>query len=185
MKKIVIPFISLAFLAWSCNSSTENSSGKDSVTVNIANDTAESTVTVDSVPANSQTVDSLLQKPITTPANNPFGLKVGDNLLKSGALEKEPLMARMKTILGDKFDDYKKFLKTAKVLKKDTDGFLYTMGEESKGSKNKAFFLYQHEKDVLFLGFQKGDERMMMNDMKSRLFAPEEVDQWAERPLDQ
>ena len=90
----------------------------------------------------------------------------------------------MKTILGDKFEDYKKFLKTSKVLKKDTDGFLYTMGEESKGSKNKAFFLYQHEKDVLFLGFQKGDERMMLNDMKSRLFAPEQVDQWAESPLE-
>jgi hypothetical protein len=184
MKKIYISFLSLSILVWSCNSASENNSGKDSVTVNISNDTTEASAKVDSAVENSKTVDSLLKKPVTTPANNPFGLKAGDNILKSGAFDKEPLKSRMQTILGDKFEDYKKFLKTSKVLKKDTDGFLYTMGEESKGSKNKAFFLYQHEKDVLFLGFQKGDERMMLNDMKSRLFAPEQVDQWAESPLE-
>lgn len=184
MKKLLISIISLTLLIWSCGKASDGDKSSDSVTVVISNDTTEDIHSRDSVAPNSKVVDSLLKKPVTTPSNNPFGLKAGDNLLTSGALNKNPLNLRMMVILGDKFDDYKKFLSTAKVLKKDTDGFLYTMGAESKGSKNQAFFLYQHEKDVLFLGFQKGDERMMLNDVKSRLFAPEVVDQWAERPLE-
>ncbi len=136
------------------------------------------------IPANTKTVDSLLKKPVTTPANNPFGLRAGDNLLTSGALNKDPLNIRMKIILGDKFDDYKKFLATAKALKKDSDGFLYTQGAAAKGSKDQAFFLYHHENNVLFIGYQKDGERMMLNDMKSRMFAPQTVDTWIERPIE-
>ncbi|WP_299253007.1 hypothetical protein [uncultured Cytophaga sp.] len=128
-----------------------------------------------------KTIDSLLKKPVTTPANNPFGLKSGDKLIP--ALAKDPLKERMKTILGDKYAEYVKFLATAKPLKKDSDGFLYTQGAASAGSKNEAFFLYHHENDVLFLGFQKGTERVMLNDMKSRMFAPQKVDDWVERPV--
>lgn len=188
MRKPSVLYAAIALLSlfiWSCGESTENvQKPEDSVIVMIENDTTEDRPKADSVAPNSKVVDSLLKKPVTTPSNNPFGLKAGDHLLKSGVFDKEPLNTRMQIVLGDKFEDYKKFLATAKVLKKDTDGFLYTMGAESKGSPNQAFFLYQHEKDVLFLGFQKGKERMMLNDVKSRLFAPEVVDQWAERPLE-
>jgi hypothetical protein len=131
---------------------------------------------------NTKTIDSLLKQPITTPANNPFGLRAGDKLVP--ALAKEPLKKRMQGILGDKYAEYVKFLATAKPLKKDSDGFLYTQGAASIGSKNEAFFLYHHENDVLFLGYQKGDERVMLNDMKSRMFAPQKVDDWVERPVE-
>lgn len=133
---------------------------------------------------NTKSVDSLLKKPVTTPANNPFDLRAGDNLATVKAFDKEPLKSRVKTILGDKFDDYVKFLTTAKGLKKDSDGFLYTFGKESKTSGNEAFFLYQHEKDVLFLGFKKDSERLMLNDMKSRMFFPTTVEEWADRPVE-
>ena len=48
MKKIYISFLSLSILVWSCNSASENNSGKDSVTVNISNDTTEVSAKVDS-----------------------------------------------------------------------------------------------------------------------------------------
>jgi len=185
MKQVFIPILAAMLLVCSCeNKATEKTDGSDSVNVIIENDTVDEVKKIDSLPPNSKIVDSLLKKPVTTPANNPFGLKAGDNLLSLGALNKEPLKTRLMIILGDKFDDYKKYLTTAKPLKKDSDGFLYTQGAAAKGSKNQAFFLYQHEKDVLFVGFQKEEERIMLNDMKSRLFAPESVDMWAERPIE-
>lgn len=185
MKKIFFPLVAAVLLISACDSKkTDQVTTDDSINVVIENDTVDEVKKIDSLPPNSKIVDSLLKRPVTTPANNPFGLKAGDNLVTSGALNKEPLKTRLQIILGDKFDAYKKFLATAKPLKKDSDGFLYTQGAASKGSKNQAFFLYQHEKDVLFIGFQKDAERMMLNDMKSRLFAPESVDQWAERPVE-
>jgi len=191
MKKLFISTLLLSLVFWSCG--TKKSEATDSDTLQTTADLDTST-TVDTskiaapaekkvIPPNSKEVDALLKKPVTTPANNPFNLKAGDNLITSGALLKEPLKSRLKTILGDKFEEYVKFLATSKGLKKDTDGFLYTEGAAAKGSKNQAFFMYQHEADVLFIGYQKGEERMMLNDMKSRLFAPETVDMWAERPI--
>lgn len=194
MKNLFTPFIVACILFCSCDKKpaegttatlTDSSSAASVDTSSAADAAAVSDPTEKKViPPNSKVVDSLLQKPVTTPANNPFGLKAGDDLLKTGALNKEPLKMRMQIILGDKYDAYKKFLATAKPLKKDSDGFLYTQGAASKGSKNQAFFLYQHEKDVLFIGFQKGEERLMLNDMKARMFAPESVDMWAERPIE-
>lgn len=191
MKQLFISTLLLTAVLWSCKSKSTETTNSDTLQTTASIDTS---TTVDTskiaapaekkvIPPNSKEVDALLKKPVTTPANNPFNLKAGDNLLTSGALTKEPLKSRLKTILGDKFDEYVKFLTTAKALKKDTDGFLYTDGAASKGSKNQAFFLYQHEADVLFIGYQKGQERMMLNDMKSRLFAPETVDIWAERAI--
>lgn len=191
MKQLFISTLLLSLVFWSCDH--KNTEGvideRDSLhTI----DSAESHVDTSKIaaptekkiiPANSKEVEALLKKPVTTPANNPFNLKAGDNLIASGALMKEPLKSRLKTILGDKFEEYVTFLSTSKGLKKDTDGFLYTEGSAAKGSKNQAFFMYQHEADVLFIGYQKGPERMMLNDMKSRLFAPETVDMWAERPI--
>ncbi len=193
MKHLFI-FIAACFVFWSCDQKPT----EETLTQTTADSIAERNAMIGSadtalkpapmekkvIPPNSKVVDSLLKKPVTTPANNPFGLKPGDNLLASGALNKEPLKMRMEIILGDKFDEYKKFLTTAKVLKKDSDGFLYAEGAAAKGSKNKAFFLYQHEQDVLFIGYQKGEERLMLNDMKSRMYAPESVDMWAERPIE-
>lgn len=134
--------------------------------------------------ANTKAVDSLLNKPVTTPANNPFDLREKDQLLTVKAFEKEPLKSRAKAILGDKFDAYVKYLTTSKGLKKDSDGFLYTSGKEAKGSTNEAFFLYQHEKDVLFLGFRQGSERLMLQDMKSRMFFPTSVEEWSAQPVE-
>ncbi|ABG57862.1 hypothetical protein [Cytophaga hutchinsonii] len=194
MKHLSILVAAACFALWSCDQKPPKETLTQAQTDSIAALTAtQSSVDTASKPApmekkiippNSKVVDSLLKKPVTTPANNPFGLKPGDNLLTSGALNKEPLKMRMQIILGDKFDEYKKFLTTAKALKKDSDGFLYAEGAAAKGSKNKAFFLYQHEQDVLFVGYQKGEERLMLNDMKSRMFAPESVDMWAERPIE-
>ena len=193
MKHLFTSFIVAGFVFCSCDKkpaegTTEGTTDSLTALANtMAADTASKLAPTEKkvVPPNSKVVDSLLKKPVTTPANNPFGLKAGDNLLTAGALNKEPLKMRMQIILGDKFDEYKSFLKTAKPLKKDSDGFLYTQGAAAKGSKNQAFFLYQHEKDVLFIGFQKGPERLMLNDMKARMFAPESVDMWAERPIEE
>lgn len=193
MKKIFISTILLSLVLWSCDPKktdgvTEEGDslatiGSTETTVDTSKIPAPAEKKI--IPANSKEVDALLKKPVTTPANNPFDLRAGDNLITSGALTKEPLKSRLKSILGDKFDEYVKFLATAKALKKDSDGFLYTEGAAAKGSKNQAFFLYQHEADVLFIGYQKGEERMMLNDMKSRLFAPESVDMWVERSIAQ
>ncbi|MGN6646820.1 MAG: hypothetical protein ACTHJT_09865 [Cytophaga sp.] len=191
MKKILVSALLLTIGFASCEHKNTEKTDKDSLQANASADTSLSVDTSKVaaptekkvIPPNSKEVEALLNKPVTTPANNPFNLRAGDNLLKSGAFTKEPLKSRMKTILGDKFDEYVTFLATAKPLKKDSDGFLYTDGAASKGSKNQAFFLYQHEADVLFIGYQKGEERMMLNDMKSRLFAPESVDMWAERAI--
>lgn len=151
-------------------------------TIDHKDTTAADEVThVEVLKPDTKTIDSLLKKPVTTPANNPFGLKAGDKL--TPAFAKEPLKKRMQGILGDKYEAYIKFLTTAKTLKKDSDGFLYTQGASAIGSKNEAFFLYQHENDVLFVGYQKGAERLMLNDMKSRMFAPQKVDDWVERPI--
>lgn len=184
MKKIAYPIALSALIFLACDKKTEVASEDiDSATVVVEDTSIHDKVKhIDSIPPNSQVVDSLLKKPVTTPANNPFGLKSGDKL--QGALSKEPLKKRLQTILGDKFEEYVKFLTTAKALKKDSDGFLYTQGASAKGSKNEAFFLYHHENDVLFVGFQKGAERMMLNDMKSRMFAPQSVDNWVERPIE-
>lgn len=184
MKKIAYPIALSVLIFLACDKKTEVTETIDSTPVAVSEDTtiADKVVHIDSIPANSQTVDSLLKKPVTTPANNPFGLKAGDKL--AAALSKDPLKKRLQGILGDKFDEYVKFLTTAKALKKDSDGFLYTQGAAAKGSKNEAFFLYHHENDVLFLGYQKGEERMMLNDMKSRMFAPQSVDTWIERPIE-
>ncbi len=191
MKKTLVSALLLTIALASCEHKNTEKTDKDSLQTNASADTSLSVDTSKVaaptekkvIPPNSKEVEALLNKPVTTPANNPFNLRAGDNLLKSGALTKEPLKSRMKTILGDKFDEYVAFLATAKPLKKDSDGFLCTDGAASKGSKNQAFFLYQHEADVLFIGYQKGEERMMLNDMKSRLFAPESVDMWAERAI--
>ena len=184
MKKIAYPIALSALIILACGKKIETTETIDSSTAVVIEDTtiADKVKHIDSIPANSETVDSLLKKPVTTPANNPFGLNTGDKL--SAALSKDPLKKRLQAILGDKFDDYVKFLTTAKALKKDSDGFLYTQGAAAKGSKNEAFFLYHHENDVLFLGYQKGEERMMLNDMKSRMFAPQTVDNWVERPIE-
>lgn len=184
MKKILYPIALSALITVSCDKKTEVVTDMTDSVATAAEDTtiADKVKHIDSIPPNSKVVDSLLSKPVTTPANNPFGLKAGDKL--SAALSKDPLKKRLQGILGDKYAEYVKFLTTAKALKKDSDGFLYTQGAESKGSKNEAFFLYHHENDVLFLGFQKGAERMMFNDMKSRMFAPQSVDSWVERPIE-
>ena len=185
MKKVAYPIALSALIILACETKPEVTTNKiDSTVTAVVEDTtiADKVVHIDSIPANSETVDSLLKKPVTTPANNPFGLKAGDKL--STALSKDPLKKRLQGILGDKFEEYVKFLTTAKALKKDSDGFLYTEGAAAKGSKNQAFFLYHHENDVLFLGYQKGEERMMLNDMKSRMFAPQSVDTWVERPIE-
>ncbi|WP_018342697.1 hypothetical protein [Cytophaga aurantiaca] len=184
MKKILYPIALSAFILVSCDKKPDVvTDGIDSSAV-VVEDTAipDKVKHIDSIPPNSEVVDSLLKKPVTTPANNPFGLKAGDKL--SSALSKDPLKKRLQTILGDKYEEYVKFLATAKPLKKDSDGFLYTQGASAKGSKNEAFFLYHHENDVLFLGYQKGEERIMLNDMKSRMFAPQSVDTWVERPIE-
>jgi len=193
MKKIFISTLFASLLLWSCGNKksegvTEKTDSLDTPpTTETLVDTAKVAAPTEKkvIAPNSKEVEALLKKPVTTPANNPFDLRAGDNLLTSGALKKEPLKSRLKSILGDKFDEYIKFLATSKALKKDTDGFLYTDGASAKGSKDKAFFLYQHEADVLFIGYQKGPERMMLNDMKSRLFAPESVDMWAERAIEE
>jgi hypothetical protein len=195
MKKVLLPIILSGIVLCACQDKktdlalySDSTSTSDTATAATA--IVDTTPVADPfekkvvIPANSKTVDSLLKKPVTTPANNPFGLRAGDDLLTSSAIKKDPLNMRMKIILGDKFDDYKTFLSTAKVLKKDSDGFLYTQGAAAKGSKDQAFFLYHHENDVLFLGYQKDGERMMLNDMKSRMFAPQTVDTWVERPIE-
>jgi hypothetical protein len=185
MKKIAYPIALSALIIFACDNKPEVAADAiDTASVVAVEDTtiADKVKHIDSIPANTQTVDSLLKKPVTTPANNPFGLKAGDKL--SGALSKDPLKKRLQGILGDKYDEYVKFLTTAKPLKKDSDGFLYTQGASAKGSKNEAFFLYHHENDVLFIGFQKGSDRAMFNDMKSRMFAPQTADTWVERPIE-
>lgn len=187
MKKSVYLIALITLVILSCDnkkSETNSEGGIDSTAAAATIDTGihvDIVKHIETLPPNTQTVDSLLKKPVTTPANNPFGLRAGDNIVTG--LSKEPLKKRLQGILGDKFDEYVKFLATAKPLKKDSDGFLYTKGASAKGSKNEAFFLYHHENDVLFLGYQKGAERMMLNDMKSRMFAPQSVDEWVERPV--
>lgn len=186
MKHTAYPILLSALIILSCDNKPEIVSDTiiDSTAAVTVEDTtiADKVKHIDSIPANTQTVDSLLKKPVTTPANNPFGLKAGDKL--QAGLAKDPLKKRLQGILGDKFTEYVTFLATAKPLKKDSDGFLYTQGAAAKGSKNEAFFLYHHENDVLFVGFQKGQERAMFNDMKSRMFAPQTVDSWVERPIE-
>lgn len=172
------------FYLTSCSSTPE----QETVTTDTTTTVMEEPVVINAADTikveHTKSVDSLLSKPVTTPANNPFDLRAGDNLTTLKAFDKEPLKSRAKAILGDKFEDYKKFLATAKGLKKDSDGFLYTFGKASKTSGNEAFFLYQHEKDVLFLGFKKDSERLMLNDMKSRMFFPTSVEEWADRPVE-
>ena len=185
MKKLLYSIALSAFILASCENKKPEvvTDGIDSVAVEIEDTTIKDKVKhIDSIPPNTQTVDSLLKKPVTTPANNPFGLKAGDKVQSD--ITKEPLRKRLQGILGDKFDEYVKFLATAKPLKKDSDGFLYTQGASAKGSKDEAFFLYHHENDVLFVGFQKDEERAMFNDMKSRMFAPQTVDNWVERQIE-
>jgi hypothetical protein len=185
MKKLLYPIALSALIIVSCDKKPEVATDAiDTAAVVAAEDTTiiDKVKHIDSIPANTQTVDSLLKKPVTTPANNSFGLQAGDKL--QTALAKDPLKKRLQGILGDKFEEYVKFLATAKPLKKDSDGFLYTQGASAKGSKNESFFLYHHENDVLFVGFQKGAERVMLNDMKSRMFAPQSVDNWVERPIE-
>ena len=185
MKKLAYPIALSALILLSCDKKPDVVSDApiDSAAVTFEDTTiADKVKHIDSIPANTQTVDSLLKKPVTTPANNPFGLKAGDKL--QNGLTKDPLKKRLQGILGDKFNEYVNFLVTAKPLKKDSDGFLCTQGASAKGSKNEAFFLYHHENDVLFVGFQKGEERAMFNDMKSRMFSPQTVDNWVERPIE-
>lgn len=167
----------------SCGTGQDSELTTDSLSVGI-DTTAPTSVVPDSAikVENSKAVDSLLKKPVTTPSNNPFGLKAGDNLYKSGALDKEPLKSRLAAKLGDDFNLYKKLLASAKPLKKDSDGFLFTSAKDSKSS-DEVFFLYQHEKDVLFIGIQKNDERTMYNDMKSRMLSPVSVETWMDRTL--
>jgi hypothetical protein len=184
MKSIfTLGVVTTLFYLTSCSSTPEQQeiTTKDSVTTTVEEPpvvvNAADTIKV----VNTKLVDSLLKKPVTTPANNPFNLREKDNLILVKAFDKEPLKSRAKGILGDKFDDYVKFLAKAKGLKKDSDGFLYT---SAKVGSSEAFFLYQHEKDVLFLGFKKDSERLMFNDMKSRMFFPTTVEEWADRPLE-
>jgi hypothetical protein len=188
MKHLSYSLLFTAGILFACeNKKPEVATESNMETTISAHKTLDSTIAdevthIEVLKPNTKTIDSLLKQPVTTPANNPFGLRAGDKLIP--VLAKEPLKKRMQTILGDKYAEYVAFLATAKPLKKDSDGFLYTIGAAKSGSKNEAFFLYHHENDVLFLGYQKGEERLMLNDMKSRMFAPQKVDDWVERPVE-
>lgn len=177
----ILTLLSSAIL--SCASSHDSELTTDTLSVKLDTAAPVSVVPDSAIKVeNSKAVDSLLKKPVTTPSNNPFGLKAGDNLYKSGALDNEPLKSRMAAKLGDDFELYKKLLANAKPLKKDSDGFLFTSAKDSKSS-DEVFFLYQHEKDVLYIGIQKNDERTMYNDMKSRMLSPVSVETWMDRTL--
>jgi hypothetical protein len=179
-----ISIIALLYSAlYSCTSSHDSELTTDTLSVKVDTAAPVSVVPDSAIKVeNSKAVDSLLKKPVTTPSNNPFGLKAGDQLIKVGALDKDPLKSRLAAKLGADFDLYKKLLANSKSLKKDSDGFLYTSAKDPKSS-NEAFFLYQHEKDVLFIGIQKDDERTMYNDMKSRMLSPVSVETWMDRTL--